>query len=454
MTKDDKIRAARVLLAEALSMSDTPPAARIVSLAAGANLQAAIDEARAGDVIELEAGATFVGNFRLRGQHAEAVMIRSAGIYGPGRVGPTTWVSFAKVRAPQGGAPPFATEPGAAGFVLSCMDVPGNQGGFGDLIQLGDGSPAQNTLAGIPSRFVVDRCYLHGDPVAGQKRGIALNCSDVLISACYLSDFSVVGQDSQAISGWNGPGHFTILDNYLEAASENVLFGGTDAAVPNLVPSDITIEGNTLTKKSAWHGKGVNVKTLFELKSARNVVFRGNLVTNVWGDAQIGYAVQLTPRNQDGNAPWSTVEDVLIQRNDFRDMAAAINFLGTDYGHPSGRMKRVQVLNNSFANVDPVTFTGSAKVFQVSDGPEDLIIDHNVVSGANLVSTPAREINSSILYFPSGQKALRMQFTSNQYPRTDYGVFGGGSSVGGNPPHAWVDFTQDGTIDGNVEVIS
>lgn len=451
MTKDDKIRAAQVLLADALSMSDTPPAARIVSLAAGANLQAAIDDARAGDVIELEAGATFVGNFRLRGQHSEAVMIRSAGLYAPGRVSPQIAAPFAKVQAPKGGLSAFTTERGAAGFVLSCLEIPGNPGGFGDLLQLGDGSTAQSTLLGIPSRFVVDRCYLHGDPVIGQKRGIALNCSDALISLCYLSDFFVVGQDSQAIAGWNGPGHYTITDNYLEAASENILFGGTDPAVPNLVPTNITIEGNTLTKKSAWHGKGVNVKTLFELKSAREVTFRGNLVTNIWGDAQIGYAVQLTPRNQDGNAPWSTIEDVLIQRNDFRDMAAAINFLGTDYGHPSGRMKRVQVVDNTFTNVDPVTFTGSAKIFQVADGPEDLTIDGNTITGANLLSTPAREINSSILYFSSGQKALRMAFTNNRYAKTDYGIFGGGSSVGGTPPHAWVDYTDSGTISGNQE---
>jgi hypothetical protein len=417
-----------------------PPAARVLSLAAGANLQAAIDAAQAGDVLELEAGATFVGNYVLRSRHAEAVMIRSAGRYGPGRLNPTTVGAYAKVRASIGGAPAFATEPGTQGWTLSCLEVPGNPGGFGELLQLGDGSTAQTSLDGIPSRFVVDRCYLHGDPVIGQKRGIALNCSDVLITGCHISDIFVIGQDSQAIAGWNGPGQYTITDNYLEAASENILFGGTDAAVPNLVPSDITISGNTLTKKSAWKGKGYNVKNLFELKSARRVVFRDNLVTNVWGDAQVGYAVQLTPRNQDGAAPWSTVEDVLIQTNDFRDMAAGINFLGTDYGYPSGRMKRVQVVANTFTNVDPSAFWGSDKVFQIGDGPEDVTIDGNTVTGANL---------GSILYFTGGAKSLRLVFTNNKYPASLYGIFGGGSSVGGNPPHAWVDYVDAGTISGN-----
>ena len=39
--------------------------ARSVQVAAGGNLQAALDSAVAGDIIELQAGATFTGNFVL-----------------------------------------------------------------------------------------------------------------------------------------------------------------------------------------------------------------------------------------------------------------------------------------------------------------------------------------------------------------------------------------------------
>jgi hypothetical protein len=34
------------------------------------------------------------------------------------------------------------------------------------------------------------------------------------------------GQDSQAFAAWDGAGPYTITDNYLEAASETVMFGG------------------------------------------------------------------------------------------------------------------------------------------------------------------------------------------------------------------------------------
>jgi hypothetical protein len=57
------------------------------------------------------------------------------------------------------------------------------------------------------------------------------------------------------------------------------------------------------------------VKNLFELKNAKNVVVDGNLLENNWTDAQTGYAVLFTVRNQDGSAPWSTVEAITFTNN-------------------------------------------------------------------------------------------------------------------------------------------
>src|SRR6185295_3327299 len=45
-----------------------------------------------------------------------------------------------------------------------------------DLVQLGDASLAQDTLAEVPHDLEFDRCYIHGDD-GELKRGIALNSS-------------------------------------------------------------------------------------------------------------------------------------------------------------------------------------------------------------------------------------------------------------------------------------
>src|SRR6185503_3954099 len=97
----------------------------------------------------------------------------------------------------------------------------------------------ERTLEDQPHHIIIDRCYIHGDPKAGSRRGVALNSRETAIVDSYLSDFKERVADAQAIGGWNGPGPFRIAGNYLEASGENIMFGGADPAINGLVPADI-----------------------------------------------------------------------------------------------------------------------------------------------------------------------------------------------------------------------
>src|SRR5262249_38079924 len=157
---------------------------------------------------------------------------------------------------------------------------------------------------------------------------------------------------SQAIGGWNGPGPYTISNNYLEAASENLLFGGADPGIPNLVPSDITITRNYFTKQIAWRSQPQwNVKNLLELKTAQRVTIDGNVIEYSWEAAQSGYAIMLTPRNQDGTAPWSVVQHVQLTNNVVRHAASGIAILGTDNEHPSQLTNDILIRNNLLEDI-------------------------------------------------------------------------------------------------------
>ena len=113
------------------------------------------------------------------------------------------------------------------------------------LVQLGDDEPIRTIFRTTSSSIAR---YLHGDPSQGTRRGIAMNSRHSAVINSYLSDFKEVGADSQAIAGWNGPGPFTIANNYLEAAGENVMFGGADPSIQGLVPADIVVAGNHFAK--------------------------------------------------------------------------------------------------------------------------------------------------------------------------------------------------------------
>src|SRR6185503_9735759 len=242
----------------------------------------------------------------------------------------------------------------------------------------------------LPHDIIVDRSYLHGDPRAGSRRGVALNARRAAIVGSYFEDFKEAGADSQAIAGWNGPGPFAITNNYLEAAGENVMFGGADPSIEGLVPSDIIVTGNHLAKPLRWqHGTpgaeptAWTVKNLFELKNARRVLVQGNLLEYNWPAAQNGFAVLLTVRNQDGGAPWSVVEDVAFANNVVRHVGAGINILGRDDIHPSRQTSRIAITGNLFDDVGGRW--GSGRLFQVLDGTSDVWVRHNTAFNTGFV---------------------------------------------------------------------
>jgi len=203
---------------------------RVVQVKAGDDLQAALDAAAPGDHITLDAGATYKGPFRLlRKTGDQWIVITSAAQVPPRgrRVGPGDAAQMPHLVAQ--GDFVIQAMPGAHHYRLVGLEVSPASGAFvNTLIQLGD---KERELDAEPHHIVIERSYLHGDKTKGSRRGVALNSRHSAVVDSYLADFKEVGADSQAISGWNGGGPFRIENNYLEAAGENVMFGGADPTV-------------------------------------------------------------------------------------------------------------------------------------------------------------------------------------------------------------------------------
>ncbi|HXG68508.1 MAG TPA: hypothetical protein VNO70_25660, partial [Blastocatellia bacterium] len=119
-------------------------------------------------------------------------------------------------------------------------------------IRLGDVSAAQNQLAEIASDLIIDRCYIHGSPLAHVTRGVYINSARTAVIDSHIEEIHGVGQDTQAIISINTPGPLKIVNNYMEAAGENYLSGGADPAVQGLVTEDIEFRRNYMTKKLRW----------------------------------------------------------------------------------------------------------------------------------------------------------------------------------------------------------
>ena len=239
-----------------------PTRGRLLSVGAGGDLQAALHASRPGDVIELQAGAIFTGNFILpKKPGADWIYIRSSAhalLPRPGtRVLPSHASLMPKIDS-RSRAPAIRTAAGAhhyrfVGIEVTARGATRSTGPYSDnnVVYL-EAEDGQTSLSQVPTDIVFDRCYVHGTATGSVRRGIAMNGARIAVVDSYLADFHEVGADSQAISGWNGPGPFKIVNNYLEGAGENLMFGGADPAIPDLVPSDIEIRRNHLFKPLSW----------------------------------------------------------------------------------------------------------------------------------------------------------------------------------------------------------
>jgi hypothetical protein len=412
-----------------------PPAPRrTIAVPAGADLQAALHRAAPGDAIALEPGAVYTGPFTLPRKTGEGwIVIRTAApdeaLAPPGRrVGPEHARAMPKLIASSGAV--ISAAPGAHHYRFIGIEIRPREGVFlHNLVDLG-GSAA--SVDALPHHIVFDRCFLHGDPAKGARRGIALNARDAAVVDSHLSDFKEAGADSQAIAGWGGPGPFAIVNNYLEAAGENLLFGGADPSIRDLVPADIEIRHNHLAKPLAWKagepghdGKGWTVKNLLELKNARRVLIQDNLLEHNWVQAQNGFAVLFTVRNQDGRAPWSVIEDVTFANNVVRHTASGINILGQDDVHPSQRVRRIAVRNNLFEDVGGPRWGGGGTLFQVLRGPSELVIEHNTA------------LHTGNIVMVEGEPVRPFVFQNNIVVHNDYGVAGSGTAPGRNTLDAY-----------------
>jgi hypothetical protein len=361
---------------------DTSPVTvtgKTIEVKAGGDLQDAIDKAVYGDEIVLESGATFTGWFTLPKKTGSGVITirssRSGELPVGTRVGPNQASLMAKIKSPGSNVPALTANDGSSGWrIIGIEFAKATPSAFvTNLVLLGNAETPSLDL--LPKNIVLDRIYAHGDPTSNLRRCIALNGAHMAVIDSYISDCHEQGADSQAIAGWNGSGPFKIVNNYLEGASENILFGGSDPVIPNLIPSDIEIRRNHVYKPLSWKGAGWVVKNLFETKNAARVLIDGNIFENSWVDGQTGIAILIKSANQNGKCTWCRSSDITFTNNIVKNVVEAISVNGAEGSPLPPKVARVKFKNVLFENV-------SGRFALIMNGSSDITFE-NMTGGSS-----------------------------------------------------------------------
>jgi len=366
------------------------PTGNTITVNSGGNFQAALNNAALGDVIVLQAGATFQGPFILPNKTSGSgwIYIVSSAyniLPPPGtRVSPVDAPNMPTITVTVTGGSAIRTANYAHHYRFVGIEVKPVASNFiYNLIQIGNADTSESTL---PSHITFDRCYIHGDPNVGGRRGIAMDGKYVAVIDSYISDFKEAGADTQALWAYNTPGPIKIYNNYLEAAGENVMFGGADPKITNLVPADIEVKRNYMFKPLSWVGSSWVVKNIFELKNAKRVLIEGNIFQNIWvPSGQNGFAIVFTPRNQENTAPWTAVQDITFRHNKLIGIHRGFNILGRDYPNTSEVTARIRIHNNLLTYNSGTAYINGAggRMHLISGGLNHLIVDHNTAINAD-----------------------------------------------------------------------
>jgi hypothetical protein len=404
----------------------TPAPGKTVTVRAGEDPSQAISKASCGDIVQLQAGATF-GSLVLPEKKCDDshwIIVRTsapdsklppegtrltpcyAGLSSlPGRPAfrcASTENVLAKIEyTGKAGSGPVLLEPGANHYRLIGLEV----------TRAASRAVVHNLIGpdrGTADHVILDRMWIHGTPQDETVRGVMLShLRYVAVVDSYLSDFHCVAitggcVDSQAVAGGLGDdpmGPFKIVNNFLEAAGECILLGG-DAATAT--PADIEIRHNHLFKPMTWlrgqpgfvagvDGSPFIVKNLFELKNAQRVLFEGNILENTWGGfSQAGFAILLTPKNQAigmrNVCPACLVTDVTIRTCRISHVASGFQ-LGNGVSSNGGAPKdggRYSIHDVLVDDIQPDLYNGFGAFAQISMSPgtsasprlHDVSIDH------------------------------------------------------------------------------
>jgi|ERR1017187_1022364 hypothetical protein len=300
-------------------LPEYPSSASTVTVNTAAEFQEALTGAKCGQLIHMQTGVTYAGNFTVPGLACPAtapVLVANSHI-GALRQWTVPSRSLAggaavpTIIGKQNATAALNISDGAANWYFAGIEITEDPTAVGvyPIVSIGDNT---SSIAALPHDITFDRCLVHPSSSTTNfvRGGIDLNV--VGGAVIYSAIWGIVnnGQDTQAILAQNTPGPLLIAGNDLEATGENIMLatncganaGSTardgmpmgsqgwqpgNGGIPTCpVPSDVTVRLNHFRKQLVWQSQSMDVKNLFEIKHGQRVLLDSNILDTSYSGGQ------------------------------------------------------------------------------------------------------------------------------------------------------------------------
>lgn len=395
--------------------------------------QTALNNSARGDLIQLAAGVTYVGNFLLPIKAGDAsdgyVTIRSSN-YGAFtddvRATSADVANMPRIRTANTAAA-IRTEYNATtaskgwsfeGIEIDLDPTFTSTLNYG-IMTLGGSQP---TLGQTASDIFIHHCYIHGGTATPTARGIAANAYRIHVKDTTIDECHAKGSDTQAIALWNTPGMLFVENCYLAGAGENFIAGGADAVNSSMIPKDLHFDRCHIKTPIAWKGIWTK-KNLFEIKTADRVLLENSVLDGSWADGQVGTGVALKSSNQGGAAPFSYTANVTLRNVKMINVGQPFNFAGHANTNPvAQQLNRVSLDNVLVDGVNVGQYNGDARFMLFLAQAHDITVRHTTMLNGG---------GSQLTFMTIDQSGVaNVTVDRSIFTRGNYGLLGDVGKVG------------------------
>lgn len=418
---------------------------RVINVSTISQLMNAYNNATGGEDIVIPAGTVLTGEIVLPARNfLDYVTIRSGGTLPDirQRVGSTD-AALVTFRASTVGAIPFTIRNGASKIRLIGIKFDpkylSNASGAAAyyLAQIGEAS-TQTDVSQNPTKIIFQHCVINPPDDVNVIHGILNDGYKVSIISSWLGNIKTFSEgDSQAVLSLDGRGAHVYNNDFFEAASENIMYGGAMPHIMGLTSSNIEVRRCHFSKRLNWRVYSgqthlINIKNLFETKNARRVYMEGSVFENHWdaGRSQLfAFVFKTSVGSMDEEfIPWAISEDIVLENDKVNHIYGGItnaidgysigNFVGLKPSH-------VVVKNTIFDDLSGRWgWPGNDEDarFLQPNNVEDLQVDHVTVIDKD------RTAGTAILFVTNNN--FRMTVKNSIFGLGGYGIVGGNVGAG------------------------